>query len=130
MTLLSSSPCTAIYIALSKEFREFRGDSMLNFCYLPQVNLLFLVTAPEISVGKQPLIVVPFHPLGDDKILPQAAHITPQIRRIEIVDDNPRYPHSLSLFFSSNLYQGTMDFCKIGCKLRPNRKEQEKRVQR
>jgi hypothetical protein len=51
------------------------------------VNLLFLVTAPEIAVGKQPLIVVPFDPLGDDKILPQTAHITPQIRRIEIVDD-------------------------------------------
>jgi hypothetical protein len=47
------------------------------------VNFLLLMIAPEIAVGKQPLIVVPFHPLGDDKILPQTAHITPQVRSIE-----------------------------------------------
>ena len=46
------------------------------------VNPLLLVTAPEIAVGKQPLIAVPFHPLGDDEILPQTAHVTPQVRRI------------------------------------------------
>ena len=35
------------------------------------VNLLLLSTAPEIAVGKQPLIAVPFHLFGDDEILPQ-----------------------------------------------------------
>ena len=33
------------------------------------------------------LIVVAFHPLGDDEILPQAADIATEVRRIEIVDD-------------------------------------------
>ena len=51
------------------------------------VNLLLLVTAPEIAVGKQPLIAVPFHLLGDDEILPQTAHVTSQVRYIEVVDD-------------------------------------------
>jgi len=37
--------------------------------------------------GKQPLIVVSFHPLGDDEILPQTAHVIPQVRRIEVVDN-------------------------------------------
>jgi hypothetical protein len=32
------------------------------------VNLLLLVTAPEISVGKLALVVAPFHPLGDVEI--------------------------------------------------------------
>ena len=44
------------------------------------------MTAPEIAVGKQLLIVVPFHPLGDDEILPQTAQVTPQFRCIEVVD--------------------------------------------
>jgi len=43
------------------------------------------VTAPEIAVGKRPLIVVPSHPLGGDEILSQTAHVTPQARRIEVV---------------------------------------------
>ena len=44
------------------------------------VNLLLLVTAPERAVGKQPPVVVPCHPLGDDEILQQTAHVTPQFR--------------------------------------------------
>jgi hypothetical protein len=47
------------------------------------VNFLLLMIVPEIAVGKQALIVVLFYPLGDDEILPQTAHITPQVRSIE-----------------------------------------------
>ena len=59
------------------------------------VNLLLLMTAPKIGIGKQLLIVVLFHPLGDDKIFPQTAYVATQVRRIKIVDDgvaNARIP--------------------------------------
>ena len=58
------------------------------------VNLLFLVTAPEIGVGKQSLIVVPFHPLSDDKILPKATDVAAQVGGLRLLMTALRIPVS------------------------------------
>jgi len=55
------------------------------------INLLHLVAAPEIGVGKQSLVVVPFHPLSNDEIFPESAYITAQVRWIEVIDDGIAY---------------------------------------